>query len=94
MSTVSITLWYTNAGCSTDVHLFQKTHRRLSEKPNSQRKYSRPKTVIGKAEPTTFVFEPAEIEPHGEASALPIDQTNRISTVDLSDTSSDFSSFD
>ena len=52
------------------------------------------KTVLGKAEPTIFVFEPIAIEQPDEASALSVEQTNRIHTIDLSDTSSEFSWFD
>ena len=45
------------------------------------------------AEPTTFVFEPIAIEQPVEASALFVEQTNRIHAIDLSDTRSEFSSF-
>ena len=51
------------------------------------------KTVIDKSELTTFVFEPVFVEKRGEASALPFEPTNCIRTVDLNDTSSEFSPF-
>ena len=51
------------------------------------------KTVIGKAELTDFVFEPIFVEQRGEASEIPFEQTNRIHTVDLKATSSEFSTF-
>ena len=39
------------------------------------------------------MFEPIAIEQPGETSALSVEQTNRIHTIDLNDTSSEFSSF-
>ena len=51
------------------------------------------KRTIGKAELKTFVFEPIFAEQRGEASALPFEQTNRIRTVVLNNTSSELSSF-
>ena len=51
------------------------------------------KTVLGKAEPTTFVFETITVEQLGKTSSLFVEQTNRIHAIDLSDTSSEFSSF-
>ena len=45
------------------------------------------KTVLGKAEPTTLVFEPIAAEQAGEASSLSVEQNNRIQAVDLCDTS-------
>ena len=50
------------------------------------------KNVLGKPEPTSFLFEPIAAEQPGKASALFVEQTNRIHAVDLSDASSEFSS--
>ena len=51
------------------------------------------RTVLGKAELTTFVFEPTAVEQPGGASASFVEQTNRFHAIDLNDTSSQFSSF-
>ena len=42
---------------------------------------------------TSFAFEPIFVERRGEASENPFEQTNRIYTVDLNDTSAEFNSF-
>ena len=50
------------------------------------------KTILGKAEPATFVFEPIAVEQLDEAAVLFVEHTSRIHDMDLSDTSSEFSS--
>ena len=51
------------------------------------------KTVLDKAEPTTFEFRPIAVEQTGEASALFIERNNNMNAFDLSESSSEFSSF-
>ena len=45
------------------------------------------------SELTIFVFKLIFVEQQGEASELPFEQTKRIRTVDLNDTTSELSSF-
>ena len=53
------------------------------------------KTVLGKAEPTHFVFQPVAAESAAEIDAPLVEQVNRVHAVDLlSEMSSEFSSFD
>ena len=51
------------------------------------------KTVLGKAEPTTFMFRPIMVNETGETSVSIVEHDNNIKIVDLSDTSTEFSSF-
>ena len=51
------------------------------------------KTVLCKAELTTFVFRPIAVDQTNEASVLFVKQFDNIGAVDLSDTISGFSSF-
>ena len=51
------------------------------------------KTVLGKAEPTVFMFRPVSVEQADGTSIPLIEQVNNISIVDLDDISSEFSSF-
>ena len=51
------------------------------------------KTVLGKAEPTTFVFRPILVYQTDEISVTSVERVNNINVVDLSDTSNEFSSF-
>ena len=51
------------------------------------------KTVLGEAEPTTFVFRPMAVDQTDETSVPIVEQINNIDAVDLSDTSSELSSF-
>ena len=51
------------------------------------------KTVLGKAESTTFMFKPIAIEQTGETSALFVERNNIINAVDLNESSYEFSSF-
>ena len=51
------------------------------------------KTVLGKAEPTVFMFRPVSVDQADGISIPLIEQVNIISIVDLDDTSSEFSSF-
>ena len=51
------------------------------------------KTVLGKAEPTVFMFRPVSVDQADGTSMSLIEQVNNISIVDLDDTSSEFSSF-
>ena len=51
------------------------------------------KTVLGKAEPTTFVFKPILVDQTDETSVTSVEHVNNINVVDLSDTSTEFCSF-
>ena len=51
------------------------------------------KTVLGKAEPTTFLFRPILVDQTDETSLPFVERVNNINVVDLSDTSTEFSSF-
>ena len=50
-------------------------------------------TVLGKAEPTTFMFTPIAVDQTDKASVSFVEQVININAVDLSDTSTEFSSF-
>ena len=51
------------------------------------------KTVLGKAEPTTFVFKPVATELTAETATSFVEQINKVHAVDLSQTRPEFSSF-
>ena len=51
------------------------------------------KTVLGKAEPTIFMFEPATVDQTDGTSMPLVEHVNIIRFVNFSDTSSEFSSF-
>ena len=52
------------------------------------------KIVLGKAEPTNFVFQPVAADLVAETNVLSIEQINRVHAIDLlNETSSEFSSF-
>ena len=51
------------------------------------------KTVLGKAAPTTFVFRPIPVDQTDKPSVSFLERVININIVDLSDTSTEFSSF-
>ena len=51
------------------------------------------KTVLGKAEPTTFVFRPILVDQTDKTSVPFVERVNNNNVVDLSDTSTEFSFF-
>ena len=51
------------------------------------------KTILGKAEPATFVFRPIAVDQTDRASITIVEQVNKLYAVDLSDTSTEFISF-
>ena len=51
------------------------------------------KTVLGKAAPTTFVFRPIPVDQTDKSSVSFVERVENINIVDLSDTSTEFSSF-
>ena len=51
------------------------------------------KTVLGKAELTTFMFRPIVVDQTDETSVPFVEQVKDINIVDLSDKSTEFSSF-
>ena len=51
------------------------------------------KTVLGKAEPTTFVLRPIAVDQTDGTSISFVEHVNNINIVNLSDTSSEFSFF-
>ena len=51
------------------------------------------KTVLGKAAPTTFVFRPIQVDQTDKPSVSFAERVNIITIVDLSDTSTEISSF-
>ena len=51
------------------------------------------KTVLGKAQPTTFMFRPFMVDQIGKTPVSFVEHANNFGVVDLSDTSTEFGSF-
>ena len=65
----------------------------VRNKASHEKTITQSKTVLGEAEPTTFVFRPMAVDQTDKASVPIVEQSINIDAVDLSDTSSELSSF-